>query len=106
MAAEAGTVVPAAPGGFPAGLKPLLLLVGVAAGVAAGLTVALWWLGPSYSLLYANLGAEDQAQVAQALDAAQIPYRLQPGSNAIEVAADRPPDARLKIAPHGPPRNT
>jgi flagellar M-ring protein FliF len=105
MAAEAGTVVPAAPGGFPAGLKPVLLLVGVAAAVAAGLTVALWWRGPSYSLLYANLGAEDQAQIAQALDAAQIPYRLQPGSNAIEVAADRLTDARLKLASQGLPES-
>jgi flagellar M-ring protein FliF len=105
MAAEAGTVVPAAPGGFPGGLKPLLLLVGVAAAVAAGLTVALWWRGPSYSLLYANLGAEDQAQIAQALDAAQIPYRLQPGSNAIEVAADRLTDARLKLAGQGLPES-
>jgi len=105
MAAEAGTVVPATPGGFPGGLKPLLLLVGVAAAVAAGLTVALWWRGPSYSLLYANLGAEDQAQIAQALDAAQIPYRLQPGSNAIEVAADRLTDARLKLAGQGLPES-
>jgi flagellar M-ring protein FliF len=105
MAAEAGTVVPAAPGGFSGGLKPLLLLVGVAAAVAAGLTVALWWRGPSYSLLYANLGAEDQAQIAQALDAAQIPYRLQPGSNAIEVAADRLTDARLKLAGQGLPES-
>jgi flagellar M-ring protein FliF len=104
MAAEA-TAVAAAPGGFHGGLRPLLLLVGVAAAVAAGLTIALWWRGPSYSLLYANLGAEDQAQIAQALDAAQIPYRLQPGSNAIEVATDRLTDARLKLAGQGLPES-
>jgi flagellar M-ring protein FliF len=103
MAAEAtlGTV----PGGLPGGLKPLLLLVGVAAAVAAGLTIALWWHGPSYSLLYANLGAEDEAQITQALDAAQIPYRLQPGSNAIEVATERLTDARLKLAGQGLPES-
>jgi flagellar M-ring protein FliF len=106
MAAEAGTVIPAAPGGLPAGLRPMLLLVGVAAAVAAGLTIALWWRGPSYSLLYSNLGAEDQAQIAQALDAAQIPYRLQPGSNAIEVATDRLTDARLKLAGQGLPESS
>jgi flagellar M-ring protein FliF len=105
MAAEAGTVVAASPGGLPGGLRPLLLLVGVAAAVAAGLSIALWWRGPSYSLLYANLGAEDQAQIAQALDAAQIPYRLQPGSNAIEVATDRMTDARLKLAGQGLPES-
>jgi len=104
MAAEAGTVA-AATGALPSGLKPLLLLVGLAAAVAAGLTVALWWRGPSYSLLYVNLGSEDQAQIAQALDAAQIPYRLQPGSNAIEVSTDRLTDARLKLAGQGLPES-
>ena len=84
-------------------LKPLLLLFGIAGAVAAGITIVLWSRGPSYSLLYANLNAEDQAQVAQALDAAQIRYRLQPGSNAIEVQSDRLADARLKLAGQGLP---
>ena len=37
------------------GLKPLLLLVGVAAAIAVGVGVMLWAIGPTYSLLYANL---------------------------------------------------
>ena len=102
MAAEAATVVP---GGLPGGLKPLLVLVGLAAAVAAGLSIALWWHGPTYSLLYANLAAEDEAQIAQALDAAQIPYRVQPGSNTIEVATERLTDARLKLAAQGLPES-
>jgi len=89
--------------GLAAGLRPLLLLVGIAAAVAAGLTVALWWRGPSYSLLYTNLAAEDAAQIAQALDAAQIPYRMPAGGNSIEVASDRLTDARLKLAGQGLP---
>jgi flagellar M-ring protein FliF len=84
-------------------LKPLLLLCGLAAAVAVGLTVAMWSRGPNYSLLYTNLSAEDQAQIAQALDAAQIRYRLQPGSNAIEVASEHLADARLKLAGQGLP---
>jgi flagellar M-ring protein FliF len=103
MATEAATLP--APPGLPAGLKPILLLVGIAAAVAAGVTVVLWSRGPSYSLLYANLAAEDQAQIAQALDAAQIPYRVQPGSNAIEVPAERVSDARLKLAGQGLPES-
>ncbi|HVN47011.1 MAG TPA: flagellar basal-body MS-ring/collar protein FliF [Steroidobacteraceae bacterium] len=87
-----------------AAVKPLLLLLGIAAAVAVGLSVALWSHGPSYSLLYANLSGEDQAQIAQALDAAQIRYRVQPGSNAIEVPADRLADARLKLAGQGLPQ--
>jgi len=103
MATEAATLP--AQAGLPAGLKPILLLVGIAAAVAAGVTVVLWSRGPSYSLLYANLAPEDQAQVAQALDAAQIPYRVQPGSNAIEVPAERVSDARLKLAGQGLPES-
>ncbi|HVO48007.1 MAG TPA: flagellar basal-body MS-ring/collar protein FliF [Steroidobacteraceae bacterium] len=92
-----------APTGIPAGLKPLLLLIGIAMAVAAGVTVVLWSRGPTYSLLYANLGTEDQAQVTQALEAAQIPYRIPPGTNSIEVAQERINDARLKLAGQGLP---
>ncbi len=101
MAAE--VITTPAPSGIPASLKPLLLLVGIAAAVAVGVTVVLWSRGPSFSLLYNNLSPEDQASVAQALDAAQIPYRVQPGSNAIEVPAERISDARLKLAGQGLP---
>src|SRR6185437_1587395 len=92
-----------APSGLPASLRPLLLLVGIAMAVAAGVTVVLWSRGPTYSLLYANLGTEDQAQITQALEAAQIPYRIQPGSNSIEVSVERLNDARLKLAGQGLP---
>ena len=87
-----------------AGVKPILLLVGVAVAVAAGVIVVLWSRGPTYTPLFANLGAEDQTQVAQALDAAGIPYQLEPGTNAIAVAADRVNDARLKLAGQGLPQ--
>jgi flagellar M-ring protein FliF len=88
---------------IPAGLKPLLLLVGVALSVAAGVMVVLWSRGPSYSLLYTDLGRSDQAAVAQALDAAGIPYRLEVGSNGISVPAEQLNDARLKLAGQGLP---
>jgi flagellar M-ring protein FliF len=78
--------------------------VGVAVAVAVGVVVVLWSRGPTYTLMYANLGAEDEAQVAQALDAAGIPYQLQPGTNAIAVAAERVSEARLKLAGQGLPQ--
>jgi flagellar M-ring protein FliF len=102
--AEASTLSPAA--ALQASLKPILLLVGIAAAVAAGVTVVLWTRGPSYSLLYANIAAEDQSAVAQALDAAQIPYRIQPGSDAIEVASERVSEARMKLAGQGLPESS
>lgn len=95
--------LPAAAPGWQATLKPLLLLVGIAMAVAAGVTVVLWSRGPTYTTLYANLGTQDQAQITQALDAAQIPYRMAPGSSTIEVPAEKLNDARLKLAGQGLP---
>jgi flagellar M-ring protein FliF len=88
-----------------AGLRPILLLVGIAAAVAAGVAVVLWSRGPTYSMLYANLATEDEAQVTQALDAATIPYRLEAGSNALMVPSERLSEARLKLAGQGLPDN-
>ena len=101
--AEASTLNPAS--ALQASLKPILLLVGIAAAVAAGVTVVLWTHGPSYSLLYANIATEDQSAVAQALEAAQIPYRIQPGSSNIEVASERVSEARMKLAGQGLPES-
>jgi flagellar M-ring protein FliF len=95
--------LPAPGGGLQPSLRPLLLLVGIAMAVAAGVTVVLWSRGPTYSMLYANLSTQDTAQITQALDAAQIPYRMAPGSNALEVPSERLNDARLKLAGQGLP---
>jgi flagellar M-ring protein FliF len=106
--AGAGTAALPYPGisRIPANLKPLLLLVGIAAAVAAGVMVVLWSKGPSYSLLYANMSSEDQAQIASALEAAGIAYRLEPASNGMSVPSEQLNDARLKLAGQGLPEGS
>ncbi|RYG62882.1 flagellar M-ring protein FliF, partial [bacterium] len=90
---------------IPAGLKPLLLLIGVAAAVAAGVAVVLWSQGPTYSLLFANLANDDAAQIVQSLEQAGIPYRADTNGGGISVPADRVSDARLKLAAKGLPES-
>lgn len=87
---------------IPPGLKPLATLIGIAAAVAAGVGIVLWSKEPTYGLLYGNLGQQDAAQIAQALDTNGIPYKLE-GSGTITVPADRIHDARLKLAGQGLP---
>ena len=99
MAAES-TALPAMPA-LPASLRPLLLLLGIAAAVAAGVWIVLWSRGPTYSLLYANLSPQQEAQVVQALQSAQIPYQLDPTTNGVEVPATQLDAARLKLAGQG-----
>jgi flagellar M-ring protein FliF len=86
-----------------AGVKPLLLLVGIAAAVAVGVGVVLWSQSPTYNLLYGNLSADDTASVTQALSGANIPYRLEGGTGAVSVPVERVNDARLLLAGQGLP---
>jgi flagellar M-ring protein FliF len=99
MSSEATQV--SVPAGGMAGLRPLLLLIGVAAAVAAGVGVALWSQGPTYSLLFGNMADSDAAQVTQSLDQSGIPYKMENG--AIMVPAERVSDARMKLAAKGLP---
>jgi flagellar M-ring protein FliF len=99
MAVES-TTLRASPA-IPFNLRPLLLLVGIAAAVAAGVWIVLWSRGPTYSLLYADLSAQQESQVVQALQAAQIPYRLDAATNGVEVPAQQLDAARLKLAGQG-----
>jgi flagellar M-ring protein FliF len=90
-------------GGIPAGLRPLLILLGVAAAVAAGVAVVLWSQGPNYSLLFGNLANSDAAQIVQSLEQAGIPYRVDTNGGGVSVPSDRVSDARLKLAAKGLP---
>lgn len=87
---------------IPPQLKPLLILVGIAAAVAAGVGVVLWSKEPTYSMLYANLSQQDSAQIVQALQTSGIPYKLD-NNGAITVPSDRVHDARLQMAGQGLP---
>ena len=101
MSAEAATL--ARPSLIPPSLKPLAMLIGIAAAVAAGVGVVLWSKEPNYSLLYGNLGQQDAAQIAQSLESNGIPYKLDGATGAITVPSDRVHDARLKLAGQGLP---
>jgi flagellar M-ring protein FliF len=98
----AEAVIPA-PQRIITGMKPLILLVGVAAAVAAGVGVMLWSVGPTYSLLYGNLGGEDAAQIAQSLEGGGIPYKLEDGGASIHVPSEQIAAARLRLASQGLP---
>ncbi|MCG8433157.1 MAG: flagellar M-ring protein FliF [Gammaproteobacteria bacterium] len=87
------------------GLRPLVLMLGIAASVAAGVAAVVWSLGPNYSLLYGGLTEQDAAEVVQALQSANIKYRVEAGSGAIMVPAAKLHDARLQVAAQGLPRS-
>jgi flagellar M-ring protein FliF len=88
---------------IPPSLKPLAMLVGIAAAVALGVCIVLWTKEPTYSLLYGNLSQKDAAQIVQALEASSIPYKVDSTTGQIMVPAERVHDARLQLAGQGLP---
>ncbi len=85
--------------------KQIAVMVGIAASVAIGVAVVLWSQTPSYSLLYGNLGQQDAMEIAQALQQADIEYRVDHASGAIMVPSSDMQDARMKLAGQGLPHS-
>ncbi len=98
MSSEATQMSPPAGGGI-AGLRPMLLLLGVAVAVAAGVGIALWSQEPTYKLLAANLAGADLGEVTASLNQAGIVYKLD--GTSVLVPADRYADALMKTAGKG-----
>lgn len=89
------------PGGGVAGLKPMLLLLGVAAAVAAGVGIALWSQKPAYVVLAPNLTPVEMGEVTTALTQAQIKYEIDTKSGSVLVPEKSYSDALMKTADKG-----
>jgi flagellar M-ring protein FliF len=86
-------------------LRQVGVMVGIAAAVALGVAVVLWSRTPTYGMLYSSLSDRDLTQVMDALQAADIRYKVDNASGAIMVPADQVYDARLKLAAAGLPKS-
>jgi flagellar M-ring protein FliF len=86
-------------------VRQIMLLIGVAAAVAVGFAVALWSQSPGYRQLYGDVGAPEAAAIADALQAADIDYKIGPTGD-ILVADTQLHDARLELASQGLPNST
>ncbi len=86
-------------------VKQLGLMVALAATIALGVAVVLWSQKPNYSLLFANLGGQDLASIATALDDQGIPYQVENSSGSIFVPSAKVHDLRLRMAAQGLPNS-
>ena len=85
-------------------VRQVMLLVGVALAVAAGVAVVMWSQSPEYSQLYGELEQRDAAAVVDALAAAGIEYEVSASTGAILVRADQVHNARMQLAAQGLPQ--
>jgi flagellar M-ring protein FliF len=102
----AGTSLPKAPPWL-AQLRAaprLPLMVGASAAVAAIAALWLWSRAPDYGVLYSNLSDRDGGAIIASLQQMNIPYKFTEGGGALLVAANKVPEARLRLAAQGLPK--
>jgi flagellar M-ring protein FliF len=82
----------------------LPLMLAASAAIAAIAAVTLWTRTPDYGVLYSNLSNRDGGEIIASLQQMNIPYKFASGGGALMVAADKIPEARLKLAAQGLPK--
>ncbi len=91
---------------LPPAVRQILLLVGLAAAVAAGVALVLWTQGGNYTPLYSGLADRDMGEITAVLDSSNVPYKLDPATGGLLVPADRKYQVRMQLASSGLPRGT
>jgi flagellar M-ring protein FliF len=87
-------------------VRQLSLMVGLALSIAIGVSVVMWSQQPNYQMLYGSLAEKDITAVMDALQKANIDYKMDHTTGAIMVPAGKVHDARLKLATQGLPKGT
>jgi flagellar M-ring protein FliF len=91
---------------LPPAVKQMLLLVGLAAAVAAGVALVLWSQGGNYTPLYSGLSERDIGEITAQLDGAGVKYKLDPSSGGLLVPSDKKYEVRMQLASSGLPHGT
>ena len=83
--------------------RQLGLMIGLAASVAIGVAIVMWAQTPGYRLLYSDISNQDAAQIASALQAGGIEYKVDEVSGQVWVGGDSTQKARMLLASQGLP---
>src|ERR1700734_4047672 len=86
------------------GLKQVGLLAGVAAALAVAIWLVVWSQGQNYSVLYGQLSERESGQVMDALTAARVEFKLNP-SGAVSLPESKVQEARIRLASQGLPQS-
>jgi len=78
----------------------------VAAGIALGTATVLWSTNTDYTALYADMPAQDTADIVAALEQNGIPYKINSSNGIVTVPADKVQQIRLQMANNGLPRSS
>lgn len=85
------------------GIGRLAAILGIGAGVAAGLVALTMNLGEPQSLLYSNLDLKEASSITAALDQAGVKYEVKGDGSTIMVPRDEVASTRLMLSSKGLP---
>lgn len=84
-------------------VRQLALIVTLAMAIAMGIVVALWSQEPNYVPIFPNLSTRESVAVTESLQASQTPFKIDPNTGSILVAADQIRDLRMRLGAEGLP---
>lgn len=85
------------------GIGRLAAILGIGAGVAAGLIALFMNLGEPQALLYSNLDLKEAGSITAALDQAGVKYEVKGDGSTIMVGRDEVAATRLMLSSQGLP---
>lgn len=84
--------------------KKIGLLLAAAAIIALFVGAWIWSQTPDYRVLYSNISDKDGAEIINALQKMNVPYKFTDGGNTILVPGDHVHETRLRLAGEGLPQ--
>lgn len=86
-------------------LKQVGLLLTVAVSLALGVGIILWSQAPSYQILYGTVAGKEKGEIVEALQKANVDYKLDEATGALMVPASQLHEVRMQLAMEGLPRS-
>ncbi|HFE65550.1 MAG TPA: flagellar M-ring protein FliF [Caldithrix sp.] len=86
--------------------QKMMLLGGIASGLAVLIFLLIWTAKPNYEVLFSNLSPKDAGKIVESLKEKKIPYQIGNGGSTILVPSDKVYDLRLTFAQEGMPASS
>ncbi len=83
--------------------KKLLIMMGLAGGLAVIAVLWLWTQKPEFQVVYSNLSPEDAGAIVEKLKEMKVPYEFSGGGSGILVPTEKVHELRLQLANQGLP---
>ena len=81
------------------------IIFSLAAVLALGVGVTFWSLKPEFTPVYSNLSQSDAGMVTDVLRSSNIPFKIDPSTGMVLVAADKVGEAKIILASEGLPQS-